>query len=256
MVPVSMREEGDLESGNAVAAITADLATSEADPERRLRAIQASVRAGKEYFGAMSPAEIQLFTVLTQLPNLVLVPLGLIDKLPPYNVAISNVPGIRETMYWNGARMDGNYPVSIVTHGMALNITLVTYDRNVDFGIIACRRSLPQVQRFIDYMEDALQELEEVAGITRIPARRGVSARERAAAPAKTGAKRKRRAAKAGAKPPAKKQPAKRKAKTRPKAQPKAKPEGRQKARATAASTAASKRKAKPKSARRKVQRS
>jgi WS/DGAT/MGAT family acyltransferase len=254
MVPVSMREAGDLESGNAVAAITADLATSEADPERRLRAIQASVRAGKDYFGAMSPAEIQLFTVLTQLPNLVLVPLGLIDKLPPYNVAISNVPGIRETMYWNGARMDGNYPVSIVTHGMALNITLVTYDRNVDFGIIACRRSLPQVQRLIDYMEDALQELEDIAGITSIPARRGVSARERGAAPGKAGARRKRPDGESRAKQPARKRSAETTATARPtakpkvKARPKAKPKVKVKAKAKAKSTANSK--AKPKAKR------
>lgn len=216
MVPVSVRAEGDLDSGNAVAAITADLATTEADPERRLRAIQASVQAGKEYFSAMSPAEIQLFTVLTQLPNLVLVPLGLISRLPPYNVAISNVPGIRETMYWNGARMDGNYPVSIVTHGMALNITLVTYDRNVDFGIIACRRSLPHVQRLIDYMEDALQELEQIAGITSVPERRGVTARERAAAPkaARRPSSRGKSAAKKPAKKPVKK-PAKKAAAAR-----------------------------------------
>ena len=240
LVPVSLREAGDLESGNAVAAITADLATSEADPERRLRAIQASVRAGKAYFGAMSPAEIQLFTVMTQLPNLVLVPLGLISKLPPYNVAISNVPGIGETMYWNGARMDGNYPVSIVTHGMALNITLVTYDRNVDFGIIACRRSLPHVQRLIDYMEDALQELEDIAGITSKPARRGVSARERAAA-SKSGARRKRASGKAGSKRPAAKKPSGKTAAKRPNA------------RAKARAGAAAKRKTRPKSAGRKA---
>ena len=93
-------------------------------------------------------------------------PLGLISRLPPYNVAISNVPGIRETMYWNGARMNGSYPMSIVMEGMAVNITLVTYDQNVDFGIIACRRSVPQVQRLIDYMEEALAELEEAAGLS------------------------------------------------------------------------------------------
>ena len=68
-------------------------------------------------------------------------------------------------MYLNGARMDGSYPASIVLDGVAMNITLSTYDRNVDFGIIACRRSMPQVQRLIDYMENALAELEQVVGI-------------------------------------------------------------------------------------------
>ncbi|MDG1066180.1 MAG: WS/DGAT domain-containing protein, partial [Luminiphilus sp.] len=54
---------------------------------------------------------------------------------------------------------------SIVTDGMAMNITLITYDQNVDFGIVACRKSVPQVQRFIDYMEEALVALEDAAGL-------------------------------------------------------------------------------------------
>ncbi|MEP0200740.1 MAG: wax ester/triacylglycerol synthase family O-acyltransferase [Halioglobus sp.] len=169
MVPVSLRKAGDVDSGNAVASISADLATNIADPGERIQAIMASVKAGKAFYDGMSPKEIELVSVIMQTPTLALLPLGLISRLPAYNVAISNVPGIRETMYWNGARMDGSYPLSIVTDGMAMNITLVTYDQNVDFGIIACRRSVPQVQRLIDYMEVALQELEDAAGIKAKP---------------------------------------------------------------------------------------
>ena len=99
------------------------------------------------------------------MPGLLLMPLGLTSRFPPYSTVISNVPGPRRAMYWNGARLDGIYPASIVTEGVALNITLVTYDQNVDVGITACRRSLPQVQRLIDDMEDALSELEEAAGL-------------------------------------------------------------------------------------------
>ena len=100
-----------------------------------------------------------------QLPALVLVPLGLGSRFPPYSTVISNVPGPRQTMYWNGARLEGIYPTSIVSDGIAMNITLVTYDEQVHFGIMACRRSLPRVQRFIDYLEDALVELEDAVGI-------------------------------------------------------------------------------------------
>ena len=120
---------------------------------------------------------------------MVLMPMGLISKMPPYNLVVSNVPGIRQTMYWNGARMDGSYPLSIITDGMALNITLLTYAENVDFGIIACRRSVPQVQRLIDYMEDSLQELEDAAGIKKKPGKRRAAAGKKAKA--KTRAKRK-----------------------------------------------------------------
>jgi WS/DGAT/MGAT family acyltransferase len=185
MVPVSLRQAGDVESGNAVAAISADLATSVADPAERFRQIKASVQAGKDYYSAMSPSEVELFSMIMQAPSMLLMPLGLISRLPPYNVAISNVPGIRQTMYWNGARMDGSYPLSIVTDGMAMNITLVTYDQNVDFGIIACRRSLPQVQRLIDYMEESLQALEDAAGLKAKPAKKRVPVKRKARTKAK-----------------------------------------------------------------------
>ncbi len=182
MVPVSLRSAGDVDSGNAVAAISANLATDIVDPARRFSAIQASVQAGKSYFEDMSPGEIELFSMLMQTPAMILTPLGLVSKLPPYNVVISNVPGIRQPMYWNGARLDGTYPLSIVTDGMALNITLVTYDQNVDFGIIACRRSVPHVQRMIDYMEESLQALEDAAGIAHKPARKRAKPKSKAKA--------------------------------------------------------------------------
>jgi WS/DGAT/MGAT family acyltransferase len=157
MVPVSLRQAGDIDSPNAVGAISADLATNLKDPIKRFTAIQASMRAGKDMFKGMSAKESQLFLQVTQLPGVLLIPLGLISRFPPFNTVISNVPGPRRPMFWNGARLEGIYPASIVSEGAALNITLVSYHKNVDFGIIACRRTMPQVQRLIDDLEDSLQ---------------------------------------------------------------------------------------------------
>jgi diacylglycerol O-acyltransferase len=56
------------------------------------------------------------------------------------------------------------YPASAIFHGFALNITLVGYRGNLDFGIMACRRSLPHMQRLIDYLDESLVELEAMAG--------------------------------------------------------------------------------------------
>jgi len=165
MVPVSLRQKGDIDSSNAVGAISADLATDIADPLMRFNKIKASMVAGKELFKGMKPKEAAFMLQLLQTPGLLLMPLGLMSKLPPYNTIISNVPGPRKTMYWDGARLDGIYPASIVTEGVALNITLVSYDQNVDFGITACRRTMPQVQRLIEYMNYSLLELEEAAGL-------------------------------------------------------------------------------------------
>jgi diacylglycerol O-acyltransferase len=68
--------------------------------------------------------------------------------------------GPRETMYWQGCQLDGIYPASLVLDDFALNITLVSRHDFIDFGIIACRKTLPSVQRLLDYIEDAIVELE------------------------------------------------------------------------------------------------
>ncbi|MBE9540507.1 MAG: wax ester/triacylglycerol synthase family O-acyltransferase [Proteobacteria bacterium] len=195
MVPVSLRKEGDLDASNAVGFITADLATNLKNPEKRLQAIKNSMTAGKDMLRHLSAREAMIYMQIAQIPVLLTSALGLASKFPAFSTVISNVPGPREQLYWNGASLDGIYPASIVFDGFAMNITLVSYNNSLDFGIIACRRSLPQIQRLIDHLEESLQELEEVAGIHSIKSRRKV--------PAATAAKRKART-KAKSKPKAK----------------------------------------------------
>ncbi|MCX2979689.1 wax ester/triacylglycerol synthase family O-acyltransferase [Halieaceae bacterium IMCC14734] len=167
MAPVSLRDKNDYGAGNAVGFITADLATNIANPEHRVRAIQKSMAAGKELLKGMTPREASIFFQLTQVPALLTSILGLAAQFPAFSTVISNVPGPREQLYWNGARLDGIYPASIIIDGFAMNITLVSYHQSLDFGIVACRRSLPQIQRMIDHLEDALTELEDVAGLAK-----------------------------------------------------------------------------------------
>ena len=83
---------------------------------------------------------------------------------PPMNVVISNVPGPREPLYCNGAQMQGLYPVSLLPQGQALNITLTSYVDSLEFGITACRKTLPHVQRLLEHLEESLSELEQRAG--------------------------------------------------------------------------------------------
>ncbi|MFU8763117.1 MAG: WS/DGAT/MGAT family O-acyltransferase [Haliea sp.] len=184
MAPVSLREATDLDSSNAVGFITADLATDIFDPEQRLRKIQASMAAGKDLLRSMSGREASLFMQVTQVPALLSSVLGLAGQFPAFSTVISNVPGPREQLYWNGASLEGMYPASIVFDGFAMNITLVSYRKQLDFGIVACRRSMPQVQRIIDYLEDSLQELEELAGLGSVAPAAKARIRRKAAAAA------------------------------------------------------------------------
>jgi hypothetical protein len=77
---------------------------------------------------------------------------------------ISNVPGPKRPLYFNGARLQGIYPLSIPTIGQALNITVTSYAGNMEFGLIGCRRSVPHLQRLLTHLDDALEELVKVTG--------------------------------------------------------------------------------------------
>lgn len=159
MMPMSLRRD-DSDSGNQVGMVLANLGTHIGDPAERLGLIKRSVQASKQRLSQMTPAEIMNYTALISGPAGLNLAMGLAPEKQLYNVVISNVPGPKQTLYWNGARMEGMYPVSIPVDGMALNITLVSYGDQLNFGLIACRRSVPHVQRMLEYLEQGLAELE------------------------------------------------------------------------------------------------
>ncbi|MYR08183.1 wax ester/triacylglycerol synthase family O-acyltransferase [Gordonia sp. SID5947] len=165
-VPVSMHTD-DTSEGNLVTAMMANLATDQPDPERRLATVIASTRKSKQVIRGLSPLQALMFGAATFAP-LALAPVpGFVRYTPPqFNLIISNVPGPSQPMYWNGARLDGAYPVSIAMEGLALNITVTTTADQVNFGLIGARKELPSLQRLLTHLDTALEELEKVAGIS------------------------------------------------------------------------------------------
>jgi diacylglycerol O-acyltransferase len=86
------------------------------------------------------------------------------DSLPPIaNVTISNVPGPQVPLYMAGAKVNTYYPVSIPAHSMALNMTVQSYNGMLDYGLIACRRAVPDIDDLANYVVAAHQELDELA---------------------------------------------------------------------------------------------
>jgi diacylglycerol O-acyltransferase len=162
MVPVSTRKD-DSESGNQVAMVLTSLATHLDDPEDRFKAVMRSMTAAKERLGRMSQLEMMNYLGVVMAPSGLNMATGLAPTWQAFNVVVSNVPGPKKTLYFNGARMDGTYPVSIVLDGQALNITLTSYGDDMEVGLIACRRTLPHMQKLLQYLEDGLAELEALA---------------------------------------------------------------------------------------------
>lgn len=163
-VPMSLRADGAGEAtGNAVGLILCNLATDTDDPEARLAEIHDSMVRGKQIYAGMSKLQITALSALPLVP-LVVAPIpGAIKITPPsFNVLISNVPGPTSPLYWNGARLQGNYPLSIPVDGQALNITVTSYAGSLNFGLTGCRRSVPHLQRLLGHLEDSLAELEKI----------------------------------------------------------------------------------------------
>jgi diacylglycerol O-acyltransferase / wax synthase len=106
-----------------------------------------------------SPILIQLLSLFYSRSNLA-------NVLPPaVNVSISNVFGPKFTLYANGAELLHSYPVSIVMHGIGLNITLQSYREHLDFGFIAGANILPNVQSLADALPGELAKLEAAYGL-------------------------------------------------------------------------------------------
>ncbi|MED5239847.1 MAG: wax ester/triacylglycerol synthase family O-acyltransferase [Pseudomonadota bacterium] len=164
MVPMSLRQD-DSAGGNQIGMILANLGTHVCDPGMRIQVIHDSIEEAKQRFAQMSPEEILNFTALTMAPTGLNLLTGLAPKWRAFNVIISNVPGPKSPLYWNGAELKGMYPVSIALNNIALNITLTSYVDQLEFGLIACRRTLPSMQRLLDYLEQSIRELEIAAGI-------------------------------------------------------------------------------------------
>ncbi|WP_433802320.1 WS/DGAT/MGAT family O-acyltransferase [Actinomycetospora sp. CA-084318] len=160
-LPVSLGSTG---FGNQLGAILVTLATDEPDPGVRLERIKASGKAAKGNLDQRDPMAVAALSLAVAAP----LPLGTVPGLssvinPGFNVIISNVPGPKAPLYWEGAKLSGIYPVSIPLDGQALNMTVVSYADNMEFGLTGDRRAVPRLQKLLGYLEDSLVELEDVA---------------------------------------------------------------------------------------------
>jgi WS/DGAT/MGAT family acyltransferase len=168
-VPISLREPGHTEMNNQVGVMLCGLATDVADPLERLAAIAASSQDSRGRFVDTKdiwPTDISLLgapLLVTGLARLV-ERTRIFDILPNvFNLWLSNVPGPRQPMYCAGARAVHYFPVSVPYHGAALNITVQSYLDNVEFGLTACRMTVPDVQVIANHMIEEFAVLAQAA---------------------------------------------------------------------------------------------
>jgi hypothetical protein len=203
-MPVSLRASGDTQMNTQATMAQASLATDIADPLERLRAIHVAAGTAKAISRGLRPA-LGLPLPSFGLPWLLtaaaaLYGSGLAERLPRLaNVVVSNVPGPAAPLYLAGARLRTWWPLSIVEHGLGLNVTLIRYMDSLDFGLVAAQRLVPDAAPLAQALRESFDEL-VAAALPRPPRDRPaatpVRARRPAAArPAAAGKPRRRRAA-------------------------------------------------------------
>jgi diacylglycerol O-acyltransferase len=166
LVPVSTRpddERGTL--GNRVGGMLVSLATDVDDPVARLAAIARGAAVAKvqqpmtggrllEDLARLAPP-----VVSSRLARWA-VNLRLFDHVPAVaNLTVSSVPGPPMALFCAGARVAALYPVGPVAEGMGLNVTAMSYQDTLSFGLLGCRRLVPDVQDLAICLDDAVAEL-------------------------------------------------------------------------------------------------
>ena len=155
MVPVSIRTGTETDPWtNRVSSIVAELPTNCADPLERVALCRDAMVAAKRQFDLV-PADTLSDVAQTASPVVATAALRLMSRMAgrinlPTNLTISNVPGPRQPLYFGGARMESYIPVSIVTDGMGLNITVHSYLDRLEFGIIVAGELVPDVWHLAD----------------------------------------------------------------------------------------------------------
>ncbi len=163
-MPVSLRAEGS-EGGNEVSMVQCPLATDIADPLQRLQAIAAATREIKgrvnafrgliptDFPGIAAPIWASGLSHLWQRGRLS-------ERLPALaNLVVSNVPGPPIPLYLAGGRIRHFHPVSIITHGLGVNITLLSYAGSLEFSVVSSKESLDKPKLLCSGLEKALERL-------------------------------------------------------------------------------------------------
>ena len=163
MVPASIRDD-DSEVSNRITMILANLGTHKETPLERLQIIRRSVLNAKQRFKRLNANQILNYSALVYGAAGFNIVSGIMPKRQAFNIVISNVPGPREPLYWNGAKLDALYPASIVLDGQALNITMTSYLDKLEVGLTGCRNALPKIQHLLTHLEDEIQRFEQIIG--------------------------------------------------------------------------------------------
>jgi diacylglycerol O-acyltransferase len=167
-VPVSVRGPADAPGGNRISMLIGPIPTHLDRPADRVRAAHEAMRSAKEVHGAL-PAGLLADVAQVAMPALVgqaarlSARLRLLERVSPFNLVISNVPGPQVPLYYGGARLLAYHPLAAVVDGQGLNITVNSYGGRLHVGLLADRDLVRDLDHLADLLAVELAALVEAA---------------------------------------------------------------------------------------------
>lgn len=159
-MPVNLRNQQGGKSGNRIGITLVDLGQPGLKPYRRLREIGYKLQNVKLQVSGIPAVAFEQFTFLAGSVSEAIGKLQLTDLLPTNGHAVvSNLPGPETTRYLRGSRVERMYPISTLSPGLRLNITMFSYDGILHFGLVATR-DLDGLQSMADRIVGEFHELE------------------------------------------------------------------------------------------------
>jgi diacylglycerol O-acyltransferase len=161
-MPINLRRPGEITYGNQIAIVPVELAHGHSDPYLRLREIIENHRTVKKAAKASHPASFSYYTLLIQSYAIIFEMLGLSNWVKPIaNLLVSNMPGPSDLMYYKDSQLLAAYPISTITPGGGVNITMVTYSGQANIGLICCNNNIDSLEPLALYCLEAFDMLEK-----------------------------------------------------------------------------------------------
>lgn len=164
--PPKGRNKETEQPGNNISTMSPLLYTNIADPMERLEAIYAETREQK---AARKGISARLMTDVTRhIPastQLLAARLAMRSEMAGRmtNVCISNVPGPQVPVFMNGATLVNQMGLGPLADRMGLFIAVTSYNGKMTFSATSCRRTMPDVELFMEYLRQSFNELLELA---------------------------------------------------------------------------------------------
>ena len=158
-VPINVRGDGDVAAmGNQISGMLLALRTDIDDPVERLRAI---ARDSAKTVGVQRRNGAKIFQEMPRVLGPTMLSLGgklvdafgLFDVLPPMaNLMLSSVPGPPISLWLSGHRVVSAAPVGPLLGPFSLNVTVLGFEQNLEFGMLGCAQTMPDLATLRDYL--------------------------------------------------------------------------------------------------------